>query len=53
MILLLKVKKMFLKCVYEKTIKVFYDNLNIVVILAHGRESFSTKCAQFPLTSTE
>ena len=52
MILLLKVKKMFLKWAYEKT-KSFYDNLNIVVILAPGRESFSTKCAQFPLTSTE
>ena len=37
----------------RKQLKFFYDNLNIVVILAPGRESFSTKCAQFPLTSTE
>ena len=29
----------------------FYDNLNKVVILAPGSESFSAKCAQFPLTS--
>ena len=31
----------------------FYDSLNIVVILAPGREFFSAKCAQFPLTFTE
>ena len=30
----------------------FHDNLNIVGILALGREFFSSECAQFPLTST-
>ena len=45
MILLQKVKQMFLKC--------FYDNLNIVVILTPGREFFSFKCAQLPLTLRE
>ena len=34
-------------------LKYFYDTLNIVVILAPGREFCSTKCAQFPLTFTE
>ena len=33
--------------------KYFHDNLNIVVILATGREFFSAKCAQFPLISAE
>ena len=31
-------------------LKYLHDSLNIVVILAPGREFFSVKCAQFPLT---
>ena len=42
-----------LKCFYDRTIKNFYDTLNIVVILAPGHEFFSAKCAQIPLTQTE
>ena len=34
-------------------LKRFHDNLNIVVILAAGREFFSAKCAQFPLAFAE
>ena len=34
-------------------LKYFYDTLNTVVILAPGRELFSAKCTQFPLTFTE
>ena len=33
--------------------KYFHYSLNIVVILAPGREFFFAKCAQFPLTFTE
>ena len=31
----------------------FHDNLNIAVILAPGRDIFSAKYAQFPLTFEE
>ena len=31
----------------------FYDSLNIGVISVPGRESFTAKCAQFPLTFNE
>ena len=31
----------------------FHDSLNILVILAPGRESFSTKSAKFLLTFTK
>ena len=34
-------------------LKCFYDSLNIVAILDPGRELFSNKCAQFPLTFKE
>ena len=34
-------------------LKYFHDSLNIVVILALGREFFSAKCVQFPLTFAE
>ena len=34
-------------------LKYFHDSLNIVVILAPGREFLSDKCAQFSLTFTE
>ena len=34
-------------------LKYFHDNLNIVVILAPGREFFTAKCAQFPLISVK
>ena len=34
-------------------LKYFNDSLNIVVILAPGRDFFSAKCVQFPLTFTE
>ena len=34
-------------------LKYFLDSLNIVVIVAPGRELISAKCAQFPLTFTE
>ena len=34
-------------------LKYFHDNLNIVVILAPGREFFSVKYVQFPLTFIE
>ena len=34
-------------------LKYFHDSLNIVVILAPGREFFSPKSAQFLLTFTE
>ena len=30
--------------------KIFYDRLNIVLILAPGYELFSVKCTQFSLT---
>ena len=50
---MLKAKHMFLKCFYDKTIKNFPYNLNIVVILTPGCEFFSAKCAQFPLIFTE
>ena len=50
MILMLKVKEMFLKCFMIKRLKYFHDSLNIAVILAPGCEFFFTKCAQFPLT---
>ena len=53
MILLLKVKQMFLKSFYDNTTEVFYDIINIVVILAPSREFFSANCDQFPLTFTE
>ena len=53
MILMLKAKHVFLKCFYDITIKIFFDSLNIVVILAPGREFFSSKCSQFPFTFTE
>ena len=36
-----------------KRLKHFHDGLNIVEVLAPGREFFSAKCAQFPLTFTE
>ena len=50
MILLLKVKQMFTDV---NTIKLFYDRLNIVVILPPGLAFFSVKCSQFCLTFTE
>ena len=34
-------------------LKHFHDSLNIVVILAPGREFFCAKYGQFPLTFTE
>ena len=34
-------------------LKYFHDSLNIVVILAPGREFCSVKCVQFPLTFIE
>ena len=34
------------------TLKYFHDSLNIVVVLAPGREFLSAKRAQFPLTFT-
>ena len=34
-------------------LKYFHDSRNIVVIVAPGCESFSTKCVQLPLTFTE
>ena len=49
MILMLKAKKMLLKCFYDNTIK----RLNIVLILIPGREFFSAKCVQLLLTFTE
>ena len=52
MTLMLKGKKDVLKCFYDNTIKIF-SYLNIVVILAPGREFFSAKCAQLSLTFTE
>ena len=36
-----------------RRVKYFHDSLIIAVILAPGRESFSAKCAQSPLTFTE
>ena len=33
--------------------KHFHDRLNVIVTLAHEREFFSAKCAQFPLTFTQ
>ena len=36
-----------------KRLKYFHDGLNIVVIFAPGREFFSAKFAQFPLTFTK
>ena len=33
--------------------KYFHDSLNIVLILAPGREFFCAKCVQFPLKFTE
>ena len=42
--------KMFL---FQIQLKYFHDSLNIVVILAPGCESFSTKCVQLPLKFTE
>ena len=36
-----------------KQLKHFHDSLNIVVMLAPGRELPSAKCAQFSLTFTE
>ena len=53
MVLMLKVKQMFLKCFSNNTIKYFHDSLIIVVILAPGHEFFYAKCVQFPLTFTE
>ena len=49
---MLQAKRMFLKCFYGNTIKIF-SYLNIVVILPPGREFFSARCAQFLLTFTE
>ena len=34
-------------------LKNFHGSLNNAVILAPGREGFSTKCAQFPLIFME
>ena len=34
-------------------LKIFYDRLHIVVIVAPGGGLFSAKCAQFPLTFKE
>ena len=48
MILMLKAKQMFLKCFHDNTIII-----NIIVILALGREFFSAKCSQFALTFME
>ena len=53
MILLLKVKQMFQNVVMIIRSKYFHNSLNIVMILARGREYFSAKCTQFPLTFTE
>ena len=53
MVLLLKVKQMFLNVFMVIRLKYFHDSLNIVVILAPGPELFLAKSAQFPLTFTE
>ena len=50
---MVKAKQMLLKCFMIKRLKNYHDSPNIVVILARGRESFSAKYAQFPLTFTE
>ena len=52
MILLLKVKQM-LQYVFIMRLKYFHNSLNIGGILAAGREFFSAKYVQFPLTFTE
>ena len=52
MILLLKSKRCFKNVFMIIRSKYLHGSLNIVVILAPGREFFSAKCAQFPLTFT-
>ena len=51
MILLLKVKKMFLRCFYGNMIKTFHDSINIVVTLGPGQEFFSARYALLSLKS--
>ena len=53
MILKLKAKQMFLNVFMIIPLKHFHDSLNIVGILAPGREYFFATCAQFPLTFTK
>ena len=48
---MIKANQTFLKYFYVMRIKHFHDNLNIVLI--SGREFFSAKCFQFPLTFLE
>ena len=50
MILLLRIKQMFLKCFYVNTIKYFHHSVNIVLILGPGCEFCSANFAQFHLT---
>ena len=50
---MLKTKHVFQKCFYYNTVKNFHDSLNIVLILAPGREFFSAKCVKFPLKIME
>ena len=51
--LLLKAKQTFLKCFCDMIKISLYNSLNIVVILNPGRELFSVRSAQFPLTFKE
>ena len=53
MILMLKVKLMFLNVFLKIPSKHFHYFINIVVISAPAREFLSTKSAQFPLAFTE
>ena len=53
MLLMLKAKQMFSKCFITIRLKYIHDCLNIVVVLAFGREFLSAKCVTLPLTFAE